>query len=268
MESMPPPPRHRSRSALILMLVVLVIVAAGLVLIRQTPEWIDRAAGRGPGCVAEAGSEKVELTADQAQRATDLAAEAWRSGDDALARLPTRLSADPALDLDATSSRTVAAVVSGREAAGLQCRAEPTRGEGRTGSNGTGALNREGLTPTAARVLDDMRGAFGPLPTGGYAPGGVDTGHMPGSAHYDGRAIDVFFRPITEANLRHGWAVSAYLVAHANRLNVRNVIFDDRIFSVGGRNAWRDYEVDTSGRSEATALILRHRDHVHVDVGR
>ena len=64
---------------------------------------------------------------------------------------------------------------------------------------------------------------------------------MEGSAHYDGRAIDVFFRPINEANQTRGWAVAQYLVGNAARLDIRTVIFDDRIWTAG-RDGWRDYD--------------------------
>src|SRR4051794_28738569 len=50
-----------------------------------------------------------------------------------------------------------------------------------------------GLTPRAERVRTDVDHAFGSLPMGGFAPGGVTSGHMTGSAHYQGRAIDIFF---------------------------------------------------------------------------
>ena len=104
--------------------------------------------------------------------------------------------------------------------------------------------------------------------TGGVAPGGVTDGHMPGSAHYEGRAVDVFFRPISEASKDRGWAMAQYLVAHAARLHVKTVIFDGRIWTSGWRSddGWRAYEPDTSGRDAGTAAILEHRDHVHVDV--
>ena len=88
---------------------------------------------------------------------------------------------------------------------------------------------------------------------------------MEGSAHYEGRAIDIFVRPISPENKEKGWAIAHYLVAMADRLKIRTVIFDDRIWTVGSRSedGWRDYEApDRSGDRK----ILEHRDHVHVDV--
>ena len=90
---------------------------------------------------------------------------------------------------------------------------------------------------------------------------------MPGSAHYEGRAVDVFVRPISPRNKTRGWAMAQYLVAHAERLEIDTVIFDGRIWTARrAGQGWRDYEPDTSGRSRAVAAILEHRDHVHVDV--
>ena len=129
-------------------------------------------------------------------------------------------------------------------------------------------LDGSGLTARAAVVRKDVEAVFGSQALGGFAPGGVRDGHREGSAHYDGRAIDVFFRPITEENKERGWALAHYLVAHASRLDIRTVIFDGRIWSTGLRSGsgWRRYAPDTSGRDAETAAILEHRDHVHVDV--
>ncbi|WP_222847668.1 hypothetical protein [Nocardioides dongxiaopingii] len=126
-------------------------------------------------------------------------------------------------------------------------------------------LNRRGLTARADAVRDDVQQAFGELPTGGFAPGGVSTGHMEGSAHYDGRAVDLFFRPVDAPHRQRGWAVAQYLVAHAARLDVRTVIFDDKIWVAGRDQTWRDYDAPTND-DPATQAILEHRDHVHVDV--
>lgn len=129
------------------------------------------------------------------------------------------------------------------------------------------ALNARGLTPRADDVREELLAVFGELPLGGFAPGGVSTGHMAGSAHYEGRAIDVFVRPVSARNKQRGWAIAAYLVAQAERLHITTVIFDGRIWTAArSEDGWRDYQVPAgeSGRRS----ILEHRDHVHVDVAR
>src|SRR5688572_19187814 len=73
-------------------------------------------------------------------------------------------------------------------------------------------LNPAGLTPRAAKVRRTLERAFGPQSLGGFAPGGVRDGHKDGSAHYEGRAVDVFFRPVNAENQRLGWAMAHYLV--------------------------------------------------------
>ena len=126
-----------------------------------------------------------------------------------------------------------------------------------------------GLTPRAEEVRRQVEEVFGDVPVGGFAPGGVSTGHMEGSAHYDGRAVDIFVRPVNDDNRRRGWAIAHYLVANAERLALQNVIFDGRIWSTGGRSeeGWRPYRPRIpDGATAETRAILEHRDHVHADV--
>ncbi|MDX6302889.1 MAG: hypothetical protein QOF53_4103 [Nocardioidaceae bacterium] len=124
---------------------------------------------------------------------------------------------------------------------------------------------RDGLTARAETVRRALVRAFGPLSLGGFAPGGVSTGHIKGSAHYEGRAVDVFVRPISAPHRRTGWAVASYLLAHAARLHIDHVIFDKRIWSAGPRSesGWRTYD---PGNAPGDRAVLEHRDHVHVDV--
>ncbi|MBB6626905.1 hypothetical protein H5V45_06180 [Nocardioides sp. KIGAM211] len=126
-------------------------------------------------------------------------------------------------------------------------------------------LNDAGLTRRAETVCRDVEAAFGDLALGGFEPGGVTTGHMKGSTHYEGRAIDIFVRPISAANKKRGWAIAQYLVAQADRLSIQTVIFDDRLWKAGSRSedGWTDYDPPDS---PGDRRILEHRDHVHVDV--
>jgi hypothetical protein len=126
-----------------------------------------------------------------------------------------------------------------------------------------------GLTPRAERVRTAVEEVFGDLPLGGFSPEGVSSGHMEGSTHYEGRAVDIFVRPVNEQNKRRGWAIAQYLVAHADRLGLQHVIFDDRIWSSGRRSesGWRDYRAPGAvDAAPETRKVLEHRDHVHVDV--
>jgi hypothetical protein len=126
-------------------------------------------------------------------------------------------------------------------------------------------MQQNGLTARANAVRVDVEKAFGPQSLGGFAPGGVSTGHISGSAHYDGRAVDIFFRPVSLVHNRTGWAVAQYLVAQANRLDIEHVIFDKMIWTAGSlsEKGWRAYD---PGNQSGSRVILEHRDHVHVDV--
>src|SRR3954453_6840289 len=158
-------------------------------------------------------------------------------------------------------ARVLASALTGNSRAAFWCTVDDDRDEQ------SDALDDAGLTARAAAVGADLARAFGELSLGGFAPGGVRTGHMPGSAHYEGRAIDVFVRPVSPQNKTRGWAIAQYLVAHAERLAIDTVIFDARIWTARrASEGWRTYRVSTERRSRATVRILEHRDHVHVDV--
>ena len=60
---------------------------------------------------------------------------------------------------------------------------------------------------------------------------------MDNSSHYDGRAIDVFFRPFgNAAQTRRGWVFAQWLAAHADGYDVLSVIYADRIWT-----SWASY---------------------------
>jgi hypothetical protein len=156
-------------------------------------------------------------------------------------------------------ARTLASALTGNSPRAFSCRigGEP---------DGTsGDLTDSGLTDRAEEVRLAVTDLFGAQPLGGFAPDGVSSGHMEGSAHYEGRAIDVFVRPVNPTNRVRGWAIAHYLVSQADRLGIRTVIFDDRIWTAGGRSSdgWRDYAPPERSGDRS---ILEHRDHVHVDV--
>jgi hypothetical protein len=123
-------------------------------------------------------------------------------------------------------------------------------------------LTPTGLTPRAEQLRTALTEVFGEQSLGGFAPGGVGSGHGGESTHYDGRAIDIFFRPVSEENRREGWVLSHWLVAHAADLDIQYVIFDDQFWSAHiTRGQWHYYEAPAPANE-----ILRHLDHVHVDV--
>jgi hypothetical protein len=191
----------------------------------------------------------VEVEGYRDMRITDAAQQVQRSG------------YPEAYQDHAADARVLASALTGYSPAGLTC---VVRGDAARLASQTPGLNGRGLTTRADAVLRDVERAHGPQATGGFAPGGVTTGHSTGSAHYDGRAIDVFVRPVGEANRRKGWAIAHYLVANALRLGVDHVIFDARIWSARrSGQGWRDYEPPSTRGDRA---VLEHRDHVHVDV--
>jgi hypothetical protein len=159
--------------------------------------------------------------------------------------------------------RAIASAMSGYSEEGFWCVVDEHNEE-------PGEIGARGLTPRAAEVLRQVTKTFGDLPAGGFEPGGVTNGHIEGSAHYEGEAIDFFFRPVNAENRRRGWVLAHYLVANAARLKINTVIFDDRIWTAGQRSGdgWRNYTPPglTGEESAATRAILEHRDHVHVDV--
>ena len=126
-----------------------------------------------------------------------------------------------------------------------------------------------GLIPRARKLRADWTEVFGPLIAGGFASsGGVTSGHVDGSAHYEGRAIDVFFRPLGDTEQRRrGWVFAQWLVAHAPDHNVLSVIYDDHIWTSWASYAgWRDYVHPGATPQNRGNAVLRHKDHVHVAV--
>lgn len=127
------------------------------------------------------------------------------------------------------------------------------------------AEGQDGLTPRARTAHDELTDAFGELDIGGFQPGGVSSGHIDGSAHYDGRALDVMFEPYDDARqTRRGWATAHWAVANAQRLGLATVIFDEMIWTARrSGEGWRPY---THPSGDTDNITLRHLDHVHIDV--
>jgi len=121
-----------------------------------------------------------------------------------------------------------------------------------------------GLTPRAQTMVFAFFAAYGGRAMGGFELGGIITGHIENSAHYEGRAVDVSFPTADPDNNRRGWLLAHWLVAQADYLQIATVIFDDRVWTRSrSAEGWRPY-VHPSGNT--TDPTLRHLDHIHVDV--
>ena len=210
-------------------------------------------------CSLLVGSAEVGLTEQQAITATDLAADALDAGTTPreLVAAMSRLPGAP-LNGARLNGTAAARALLGYDGPALSClygrvvlRDEP--------------LGPTGLTPRAERLRREIRRSFGDVAMGGFASGGVSLGHGDNSSHYDGRAIDIFFRPYTDpVEARHGWVLSQWLVAHAERLRLLSVIYRDRIWTVWASFAgWRIYR---HPGGHTTDPVLRHLDHVHTAV--
>lgn len=155
-------------------------------------------------------------------------------------------------------ARVLASALTGHTTAAFTCTLS-------SDSHTAEAMGDDGLTDRARHVRDSLDATFGDLDIGGYEPEGIDSGHVEGSAHYDGRALDVMFLPYDEPTVKiEGWALAHWTVAHADRLDVATVIYDDHIWTARRSDeGWRDYTHPSGDTSNPT---LRHLDHVHIDV--
>lgn len=201
--------------------------------------------GIGAECTVQTGDGEIDLDRDQARRATT-----------AVALQARGMTAPDVSDIDDAVLERLATGPAQDAGPSLRCRGtgEPELAQEE--------LTDSGLTPRADRVRLAMAEVFGEQSLGGFAPGGVQRAEE--STHNDGRAVDVFYRPVSEEHRREGWLLAQWLVAHAVDLDIQYVIFDDLYWYSGGRRGqWRDYDAPPPGNE-----ILRHLDHVHVDVWR
>lgn len=157
-------------------------------------------------------------------------------------------------------ARALASALSGYSEAALYCTFP-------AGDYEQQEMGDNGLTPRAGAVLDEVTAAFGDLPVGGFDPAGITDGHIEGSAHYDGRAVDIFFRPHDDpASDRAGWTVAHWLAVQAHRLGIATIIYDEMIWTARrSDDGWRPYTHPSDNTDDPT---LRHLDHVHMDVAR
>jgi hypothetical protein len=225
------------------------LLATGLVLLMSgLPNGLRMGDGPlpwGKECTVETPEGNVGLDRGEAQRATT-----------AVALLARGVEAPDTSGIDSAVMQQLAAGPPEDAGPSLSCRGSAAGGLDEQ------QLTATGLTPRAERLRAAVTEVFGAQSLGGFAPGGVGQGHGADSTHYDGRAIDVFFRPVTGENRRAGWVLAHWLIAHAEALDIQYVIFDDRFWSVhSSRGQWQAYRAP-----EPRNEILRHLDHVHVDV--
>jgi len=209
-------------------------------------------------CYVRSTPTNVSMTTEDAMAMTTLAA-GVRDVDRGRARLETALAGVVADDITVAQITDAADSLLGlRPANRITCShpradVEPEK------------MARDGLTPRANKLRRAWTKVFGPIISGGFAGGGISTGHVDGSSHYDGRAVDVFFRPLADRDQRRrGQVFAQWLVAHAERYSVLSVIYADRIWTSWAASfGWRDY-VHPGGPTRNP--VLRHLDHVHVAV--
>jgi hypothetical protein len=259
----------RVLSALLRALLVVALVAGGAAVLSAVPA--GSLSLLGPDCEVRVGDSDIELSAAEGRSLTTLAAVAQRDGHgpEQLAGA-ARAARDAGVEHDATTAAAALVEPGASPAAVDVALAEVLLGAGperlscRAGSSSVAAQDAgpTGLTPRAQAVVDEVEAVLGPQSLGGFAPGGVSSGHIERSAHYEGRAVDVFYRPVTEESLRRGWVTAQWMSAHAERLEVATVIFDRRLWSSGG-SGWRDYRHPSGVVGNQT---LDHVDHVHVDM--
>lgn len=97
------------------------------------------------------------------------------------------------------------------------------------------------VKPHVRAAAREASQTFGITNIGGFAT----SGHIPGSDHYVGLAIDIM------CNIQQGGQVSAWAVANATRLGIKYVIWNRQIWYPG--KGWGPY----TGSSP-------HIDHVHI----
>jgi len=272
---------RRGRLTVTLVVVVALLGSAAAYLVLRTPLGPALGLAAGPPCTLTVGEDRREWSLEEAMTATTVAGVGTRIGasvDGIAAAVAASLEPGPLVAVPPEAAREVyrglpdvarpadpavqvAEALLGHDGGALTCVLPLT--------DALADLPREdlggsGLTARADTVRQQMRAVFGRQALGGFEPGGVTAGHIDGSAHYEGRAIDIFFRPVTVENQRLGWQQAMWSVAHADRLDVATVIFDREVWtSARSLEGWRDYRYP-GGATDSPVLL--HEDHVHVDV--
>jgi hypothetical protein len=272
---------RRGRLAVTLTLVAALLAGGGWLVVTRTPVGPLLGLGDGPPCSLTTGADELSWTSAEAMTATTVAGVGTRIGateNGIAAAVERALAAEPESAISPQAARTVYRLLPDVAQSDARSRAVARallgdRGPALTSVTPldgpelaveeTGSL---GLTPRADAVRLAMRTVLGKQVLGGFEAGGVRAGHVEGSAHYEGRAVDVFFRPVSAANTAAGWQTAIWLVAHAEQLRVATVIFDREIWSTErSAQGWRTYRYPGGDTDNP---VLLHEDHVHVDVPR
>jgi hypothetical protein len=260
--------------------VTTVLVVALVLLLTRTPLGSAVGLGTAPPCTLSTATGDERWSTVQAMTATTVTGVGTRIGateNGVAAAVRRSLAVERSDPISATAARqlyrqlpdvanpsadslALARALLGHGGPALSCVLAVTAGNGLA----TEQAGRLGLTPRAEALRTALREVFGRQSLGGFAPGGVTTGHIEGSAHYEGRAIDVFFRPITTETTLAGWQTAMWAVAHAERLHLATVIFDRKVWTATrSLQGWRDYRYPGGATDNP---VLLHEDHVHLDV--
>jgi hypothetical protein len=141
----------------------------------------------------------------------------------------------------------------------LERRPAPDRASPREGrSVGPDSLSYRRLTPTARQLYAAVRQTFRVRSIGGWRP----VGSVEGSDHPRGRAIDVMVDHPSPTGRVLGRRIASWAVARAERLDVRYVIFNGRIWTRS--RGWHGYRHPSDPCN--CDPTLRHDDHVHISV--
>ncbi len=157
----------------------------------------------------------------------------------------------------------LAEALKGAGAADITCTpdVEPVSAHTATGGWPPQQMGPDGLTPRTRYLRDLIKSGFGETNLGGWCPGGCTTGHIEGSDHYTGHAIDVMILPHTDPErIADGNRIATWAVANADQLAIKYLIWRSRIWTPN--EGWHAY-THPSGSSGPT---LAHANHVHLSV--
>jgi hypothetical protein len=161
------------------------------------------------------------------------------------------------------TAERLATAISGDGAAQISCAPDVHLVSSRAPSGRWAAeeMGPDGLTPRTRYVRDLVRSGFGESNLGGWCPGGCTSGHVAGSDHYIGQAIDVMILPYVDpSRIADGNHLATWLVNNADQLAIKYVIWRARIWTPD--EGWHSY----THPSDSSDPTLLHMDHVHVSV--